>query len=460
MFRARLSVVDRTVCLLLWWATVFPQTSCGAKMMIPLEVAPQFDSSILPLDLIGKNRNLQSLEQIWDMSRFEYEVTGDADTSSVILTFQFRSSDRIDDDMSRVDLLDPETCTSPILLEESDESANPELTDLLNEMFRVEEPTSEDPLGTGFGYRNWTSTVNVRLPEGILEGLSNETSSQPVFEEEGKVRFCVRIALALPPSDDDFFSERPVTQIGLLVTIDEGLAGTVAEFEFPAITRPPITPRAYASFCDANNLELGAQPLIQAGDAVRICIFPPDEDIGDFSMLAIDFFEYQEIVDRETEYDESGNFTLAPTERGIFQAAITEGGIPSFNQLTQYECMPQVCVIQTVLVASFFEPDTRILASGYVTFIDNEESISSNQTEPEERGSDLFLAFETNLKIINILPSTTAPTPRPTMIPSDMPSTMPSSQPSMMPTSSAFSIEGLWFGALLASIGISTLLTW
>jgi hypothetical protein len=153
----------------------------------------------------------------------------------------------------------------------------------------------------------------------------------------------------------------------------------------------------------------------------------------------VDRFQYQEFERQEgdsvVEVTDSslGNSTISTTGALTTQAAITQGGEPSFNQLTQYQCTPQVCVIQSVLVAAFFEPDTAILASGYVTFLDN-NAIGTNETDPEELGSDVYLAFETLLEIVNML-ETAVPTMTPSSIPSDIPSYMPSVEPSIAPTS-------------------------
>ena len=458
----------------------------------PTQVSPIFQN----------RRHLQSLEQIWDMSHFEYQVQNDTTTSSLwSVTFDFTSSDRIEDEMARVDLLDPEECAAflldnnDVVVEDSttvtpaeggadDDDDDATVAILLDDIFTVTGPNSIDPIGQGYGFRNWTSTVSLSLPEGLLDQvstttpgtISNETIS-PVFtlEETGDgsnvvlgVQFCVRIALAMPRGDDDLVSERPVTQVGLLVTVDYNITDTttttlsgsmIRDFPFPTFTLPPAPPEARAAFCDVNNVELETQPLIREGDIVRICIFPPEG--GDFTLLGVDSFQYQEF-EREDDGDSvvdvtdaslPGNSTVTTTGALTTQAAITQGGEPSFNQLTQYQCTPEVCVIQSVLVANFFEPYTAILASGYVTFLDS-NAFGNNETDTEQLGSNVYLAFETWLRIVNEL-QTAVPTMTPSRTPSNIPSYMPSVGPSMAPTSGVSSVP---FRFISQAISLATLI--
>jgi hypothetical protein len=384
------------------------------------------------------------------------------------MIMDFTSSNRIEDDMARVDLLDPLECTF-LLLDENSMTTDPELLSLFREIFTVTGPSSSDPIGRGYGFRNWTSTVSVYLPDGMLDFVSNETS--PVFTEVGGVddngsarggvgvQFCVRISLAMPPSDDDSFSERPITQYGKLVTVvEETISGSISDFLFPTFTLPPAPPEARAVFCDTNNVEMDTQPLLLEGDIVRICIFPPEG--GDYTMIGVDFFQFEEIV-REGDTqpgDDSGNTTTVVTEPPTFQVAITTGGEPSMNQLTQYECTPQVCVIQSVLFAAFYEPNTAILAAGYATFVDND--LTGNATEAKELGSDVKLAFETLLKIVNFVATkvpTVAPSSMPSDMPSDMPSYMPSTAPSVAPTSGV-SVQNRHYAWTILSLALGILL--
>jgi hypothetical protein len=439
-----------------------------------------------------KRRQLQSLEQIWDMSFFEHtiiETEEEPESDTVQILVNFVSSDRMNDDMVHVDILDPQNCSTFVLPLQDDEAA---IANVLNEIFSINGPSSSDPIGQGWGFRNWTSTIRVYLPRnGILDTVSNVTTS-PVFTTNGDgddadnidgVQFCVRVSLAMPPSDDDSISEMPITQVGLLVTVvveekdtntttpdgqqqQSVLSASVADFIFPTITLPPIPPEAYAAFCDSNYVEMDTQPLILEGDLVRICIFPPEG--GNYTMLGVDFFQYQEIVNNNNNDDNDDGManttttTVSNEEQppATFQAAITQGGEPSMNQLTQYQCTPQLCVIESVLFAAFFEPNTAVWASGYATFRDGDRKIiASNETvedeemEPEILGSNVYLAFETLLQIVNTMPGETLPpTMAPTSLPSDLPSYMPSSVPSVAPKSG---VSAVAFSHYCAGAGLS-----
>lgn len=411
---------------------------------IILSVLPCFSPPVAAADN-HYFRNLQGLAQIWFLSDVDYEIERRPKESSVGISFAFTSSDAIEDDMMRTDIMDAETCAVHILEQEDED-----IRLLLNEIFSVTSPVSADAIADGFGSRGWEAAVDVKLPDTLFdEDVSNETSA---FLGESLLTFCVRVATTLPPGGDDDFSGLPVTVVGLLVEIDDSLNATIQDFEFPSVALPTPPPRARAAFCDQDYNELSTHPLLLEGDLIRICIFPPEE--GSYRMGTVDFFQYEEYVIQELVDHEDRNSTIA-SETTMFQSAILPGGIPAFNQLTHFSCTPEVCVIESLLFAGFFEPNTKIWATGYATFYYNEDTGNVTDTgedssiqDEEVLGSDVFLAFETLLQITNVLPSTNAPTApttkpsatptlNPTSAPSQSPSTTPSALPSV-PSSSAY----------------------
>jgi len=302
------------------------------------------------------------------------------------LIIDFTSSDRMEDDMVRLDLLDPHECLTPILSSSSssstssspppedndkvlDSDLDPTTMTILDEMLVVTDPISTDAIGQGYGFRNWTSTITVSWPENdddhdeaiLFDNLPNNTNTTSASvltstEDGHQIQFCVRIALVMPPSEDDDdngFSERPVTQHGYLVTVvktlyDEDnssasssnttrMDGSIQPFPFPTFTLPPTPPpKPYAAFCDTNNIEQDIQPLIREGDSIRICIFlPRDEGEYTTTLGRIDFFQYEE-MDRgedEEEYSSTVNLTSTSSKEAedvsplAFQTAITSGGV-------------------------------------------------------------------------------------------------------------------------------------
>jgi hypothetical protein len=394
-------------------------------------------------------RYLQSLEQIWFLSDIGSEVEIRQEESAVDMTFLFSTSDAIEDNMVQIDIFDAETCSMPILLEQSDMDAD-DASLLLSDMFSVTNPVSTDATGIGLGSRDWAAEVGVTVPDDLFDaGAFNDTASNIlVVGERNLLTFCVHIATTLPPGGDDAFSGLPVTQVALVAEIivsdDDSLSVELFDFEFPPIMLPAPPPRAKATFCDQDNNELATQPLILEGDVVRICVVPPED--GNYTMGTVDYFQYEEYIFQQPDGDD--NSTVVP-ETPLFQVAIMPGGRPSFNQLTEFSCTAEVCVIESLLFASFFEPNTKIVASGYATFYATDEDTGNTtvvgegdeNNDEEVLESYLFLRFETLLQITNVLPSTSRPTTAPSATPTfsssaSLPSQSPSTtEPSSMPSS-------------------------
>lgn len=174
-------------------------------------------------------------------------------------------------------------------------------------------------------------------PDGIVN------DSQIYNVDESVIRFCVRVMVFVDGTIE-------VNYVETVVTIDVDLTDGFAVEETRTAPKERLDKRAMfrgeveGYFCDPSNQRLEERPgysiAYTQGTRVRVCIVPTEETRrSGLGLSNIWSFEYQR------EFDQVDDLIQPVVERGL----------PATNALSEVSCTSDLCVIETLLFASYFQ---------------------------------------------------------------------------------------------------------